>query len=294
LGPKNNAVMISPSKKIRALVWSILLASLIAAFGTFTWNALITINLRTSPTLPWAVVLMAFVLWVMWQYLGGRGWPRSTSETRRKYLRAGPLALSIFTWGFLASVLALAALVGYWIVMVELTGVGGNPTIPNYSIYPPFTVVLGLIMGSLVSPLTEEAAFRGYGQAILESIFPPLVAIGVPAILFALWHGPTQGFLWPKLLFYFMVGAAFGTTAYLTRSILPALPAHILGDLSFFFLVWPFDAARPLVWRDGANLWFWIYAGGAFLFTLLALPAFKHLKRVVARAESDRVKGGGT
>ena len=144
-------------------------------------------------------------------------------------------------------------------------------------------MVLGLVMGSLVSPLTEEAAFRGYAQSIMERVFPPGIAVVVPSILFALWHGPTQGFLWPKLLFYFVVGLAFGTTAFLTKSVLPAIPAHILGDLTFFFLIWPYDAARPLVWRDGANVWFWLFLVQTILFTVLALISFKHLARVQLR-----------
>src|SRR5205085_10012989 len=117
----------------------------------------------------------------------------------------------------------------------------------SYSAYPRLTVILGLIMGSLVSPLTEEAAFRGYCQVMLERRFRGATAIAISSVFFALWHGPTQGFVWPKLLFYFLVGVTFGVAAYLTRSILPAIPVHIMGDLTFFFLVWPYDATRPLV-----------------------------------------------
>ncbi len=87
-----------------------------------------------------------------------------------------------------------------------------------------------------------------------------------------------------KLLFYFLVGVAFGTTAYFTRSSLPAIPAHILGDLSFFFLIWPYDAARPLVWRDGADAWFWLNAVQAIVFAVLAVLAF----RLIARMANSR------
>jgi membrane protease YdiL (CAAX protease family) len=269
-----------------SVIWFVLLASLIAAFGTGVWTALIGSNLATSPAIPWAVVAMALVLWLMWQYLGGRGWPRSTSEARRSYLRANPVSREVFTWALLAGVLSLVALAGYWIVLVELAGVGGNPTIPDYSKYPPLTVVLGLLMGSLVSPLTEEAAFRGYGQVILERVFPAGAAIVISAVLFALWHGPTQGFFWTKLLFYFVVGVDFGTIAYLTQSTLPAIPVHILGDMTFFFLIWPYDAARPLVWKSGADVWFWVFAAQAVIFTALALLAFRQLAKVIERGHA--------
>jgi membrane protease YdiL (CAAX protease family) len=281
------------SSRIRSVVWFVILASSISAFGAGIWTALIVTNLMTSPAIPWAILVMAFVLWLMWQYLGGRWWPRSNSDARRSYLRANRVSGTVFTWAVVAGVLSLVALAGYWIVLVELTGVGGNPTIPSYSQYPPLIVLLGLLMGSLVSPITEEAAFRGYGQVTLERVFPAGVAIALASILFALWHGPTQGFAWSKLLFYFVVGVVFGTTAYLTNSILPALPVHILGDLTFFFLIWPYDPARPLVWRNGRDVWFGIYSGQAIIFTALALLAFKQLARVSA-PHAPRSESGPT
>lgn len=266
--------------RLLAVVWSGVLASLISAFGSGVWIALIGTNLNTTPAIPWAVPVMAIVLWLMWQYLGGKGWPQSTSDARRSYLRANPVTRLVWAWGLMAGVLSLVALAGFWIVLVELTGVGGNPTIPDYNQYPILTVVLGLMMGSLVSPITEEAAFRGYSQVILEQIFPSTAAIVISSVLFALWHGPTQGFVWSKLLFYFMVGVVFGATAYLTNSVWPALPVHILGDLIFFFLIWPYDAARTLVWRDGVDAWFWLHIAQTIVFTTLAVLAFRRLARM--------------
>lgn len=284
--------MRSLSNRVRSVLWFAMLASIISAFGAGMWTVLIITNLTTSPAIPWAVVVMAFVLWVLWQYLDGKWWPRSTSQARHTYLRANPVSRRVLVWALLAGLLSLVALAGYWIVLVELTGAGGNPTIPNYSQYPALTVTLGLLMGSLVSPVTEEAAFRGYGQVILERVFPAGVAIVIASILFALWHGPTQGFVWSKLLFYFVVGVVFGVTAYLTNSVLPALPVHVLGDLTFFFLIWPFDAARPVVWRNGLDAWFWLYVGQAVLFTGFALLAFRQLAGVTALT-SERDTGQG-
>ncbi len=282
--------MPSASARILAVIWSLIVTALISAIGAGIWSLLITTNLLSTPKIPWAVVVMAVILWVGWLWLNGRGWPRRTSATRRDYLRANRLPNGILAWGVAASVLALAALAGIWIVLVELTGAGGNPTIPDYSRFPPLTVVLGLVMGSLVSPITEEAAFRGYAQVRLERVFPAAVAIVLSSLLFMLWHGPTQGFVWSKLLFYFLVGVAFGLTAFLTNSTLPALPTHILGDLTFFFLVWPHDAARPLVWRDGAGLSFWLAAVWAVVFTFLAVLAFRRLARLTAGARTAPAK----
>jgi membrane protease YdiL (CAAX protease family) len=268
------------SSRFFAILWAALLSSLISIIAAGVWTLLITANLSLTPAIPWAVPVEAAFLWLLWSYLDGRWAPRSTAQARRAYLRARRVPAPVFTWALAASILSLVALAGVWIVLVELTGAGGNPTIPDYSRYPRLTVALGLIMGSLVSPLSEEGGFRGYAQVILERAFPAGAAILLSSLMFSFWHGPTQGFLWPKLLFYFLVGVAFGTTAYFTQSSLPAIPAHILGDLTFFFLIWPFDAARPLVWRDGAGVSFWIALVGAVVFTLLAVWAFRRLARI--------------
>jgi membrane protease YdiL (CAAX protease family) len=176
--------------RIRAVIWSIVSASLINIFGAGVWTALITSNLITSPTIPWAIPVLAFVLWLMRQYLGGKGWPRWTAEARHLYLRANRVPRVVWVWALLASLLSIIALAGFWIVLVELVGAGGNPTIPDYTRYPRLIVVLGLLM----SPLTEEAAFRGYARVRLEQLFPAGTAIAIASLLFALWHGPTQGF----------------------------------------------------------------------------------------------------
>jgi len=283
--------MRSFSSQLGAVLWSILVASLIAIFGAGVWTALISTNLRYTPAIPWAVPVMALILWAMWAYLGGKGWPRRTAEARRAYLRANRLSPRLWMWSLLGSIASLIALAGLWIVLVELVGVGGNPTIPDYSQYPWYTVVLGLMMGSVVSPLTEEAAFRGYAQVKLERVFPVAVAVLIASLVFAFWHGPTQGFYWSKLLFYFIVGIAFGVTATLANSSLAALPAHILGDLTFFFLIWPFDKTRPLVWRDGANVWFWIHIIQAALFAVLAVLAFRRLARTARNLRTGSGSG---
>jgi len=80
-------------------------------------------------------------------------------------------------------------------------------------------------------------------------------------------------------LVYFLVGVAFGATAYLTKSTLPAIPPHIVGDLTFFTMVWPNDAARHLVSETGTDKWFWIHVAQTLLFAVLAIWAFTRLAK---------------
>jgi membrane protease YdiL (CAAX protease family) len=272
--------MPSLKDKTLAVVWAAIISSVISLLGTGIWTALISINLDLTPAIPWAIPAMAIILWLMWQYLGGKWWPRGTAEARRTYLRAHRLPAKVWLWGFLASILALVSLAGLWIVLVELGGTGGNPTIPDTSRYPHLIVILGLLMGSLVSPITEEAGFRGYAQVRLERVFAPAAAIVISSLLFMFWHGPTQGFVWSKLLFYFLVGIVFGTAAFLTNSIQPTIPTHILGDITFFFFIWPHDFTRPLVWRDGADIWFWIHTAQVIIFAGLAVLTFQRLSKM--------------
>ena len=280
------------STQMRALAWSALLGFAITVFGAGVWATLATVNLQSTPGIPWSVPVMAVLLWLMWQYLGGRWWPRRTSVSRRFCLRANPVPGSVFAWAQAAGGLSLVALAGYGIVLSQLVKMSGN-AVPDFSHYPLLTVVLTIGMASLAAPLTEEPAFRGYCQVILERQFRAPTAVILSSILFSLVHGPTQGFLWPKLLVYFFVGVMFGTTAYLANSIVPNIPVHFFGLLIFFTLIWPRDATRGLLAENGADAWFWIHLAQTVVFTVLAILAYVRLaqtaRHATAAAASNRV-----
>jgi membrane protease YdiL (CAAX protease family) len=254
-----------------------LLAFAITILAGGIWSALLLTNLRSTPAIPWSVPAMALLLWLMWSYLGGEGWPRSTSDARRHHLRANRKSARIYVWSFAAGILSVAALAGVWIVLFRLVKMPPN-VLPDVSSYPPMTVALMILMGSLVAPFIEEAGFRGYFQVALEREFGGSVAVVVSSLVFAFAHF-AHGILWPKLLVYFLAGIAFGATAYLTNSTLPAIMPHIVGDLTFFTLVWPNDAARRLVWESRTDTWFWIHVTQAIAFTVLAVWAFQRLAK---------------
>jgi membrane protease YdiL (CAAX protease family) len=246
------------------------------------WSALLLTNLRSTPAIPWSVPAMALLLWLIWGYLGGKGWPSSTSDARRHHLRANRTSARTYRWALIAGILSVVALAGYWIALFRLVKMPPN-ALPDVSGYPRTTVALMIIMGSLVAPMMEEAGFRGYFQVALEREFRGAVAVTVSSLVFALAHF-AHGIFWPKLLVYFLVGVAFGATAFLTNSTLPAILPHIIGDLTFFTLVWPNDAARKLIWDSGADNWFWIHVAQAIVFSVLAVMSFRRLARVSMRA----------
>jgi membrane protease YdiL (CAAX protease family) len=271
------------SSRVPAVVWSAILAFGLTIVAGGVWTVLLLSNLATSPAIPWAVVVMALLLWLMWQYLGGKWGPRSTSQARLRYRRAKPLSGQVFTWALVSGVLAIVALVGYWIVLFQLVKIPAR-VLPNYSGSPLLTVTLVLVMASLVSSLAEEVGFRGYFQGILEHQVSGPLAIVIMSLVIAPAHGLTQGFAWPILLWYFFVDVMFGAMASLTKSILPGIVVHSLGLLIFFTLVWPYDAQRRLVWETGATTGFWLTLALAIVFSLLSILAFSQLARVTKRA----------
>lgn len=266
-------------RRVAAVIRAAIVA-LIGLVGQGAWSALVAINLKISPAFPWAVAVMAAVLWAIWQYLGGRWWPRSNSDVRRRLLRANPVRGALFAWAFGAGVLSIIALAGFWIVAAQLVRMPGS-VLPAMSQYPRATVVLMVAMGALVSPILEQAGFWGYCQGMLERDFSPSAAIAITAALFAILPHPPFGapFLL-KLTFFFLIGASFGVIAYLCDSILPSLVVHIAGILAFFTIVWPQDATRPMVMQTGAERWFWIHVVQGIVFAALAILVFVRLAKL--------------
>ena len=267
-------------RRISLLVWSGILILVLTLFIQGIWAGLLITNLRASTKLPWSIVAMALLLWSMWQYLNGKWWPRSTAEARHRNLRAKPLLSRVFGWAVLAGLLSIVSLAGFWIVLFQLANVRGN-TLPDFSKYPILTVALMLVMASLVGAVVEEAGFRGYFQSLLEREVSGTPAILIASLVLAPGHALTQGLAWPILLFYLFVDVILGVTAYLTKSILPGIVVHAIGLLTFFTLVWPYDAARRLSAKGDADVWLWIHCVQAIIFAALAILAFKVLAKTV-------------
>lgn len=247
------------------------------------WSGLLIGNLHSTPRIPWSVALMAVVLWAAWQYLGGKGWPRRTAQARRNLLRARAVSRPVFLWSLAAGALGVVALAGLWIVLFGLVPMRPN-AIPDMSRYPSLTAALMILMGSLVSPFMEEAGLRGYFQVALEREMAGPAAVLISSAVFAVGH-LNHGLFWPKQLVYLLAGVAFGTIALLTKSTLPAIPVHFLGDMTFFLFVWPHDAARNQIWHSGPDAWFWFHAAQAVVFGLLAILAYRRLARAARASE---------
>jgi membrane protease YdiL (CAAX protease family) len=267
-----------------SIVWTGLLAFGLTVISAGLWAGLLVTNLRTTPAVPWAALVMAAILWVEWRYLNGSGWPARTAGARHRALRARAVTPRAFGWALAAGLLSIVALTGLWIVLFQSVKESGN-RLPDFSRYSTLTVSLSLAMAAVMGAVTEEAGFRGYFQGALESRFGAAVAILVTCLAIAPAHGLTQGFAWSTMLFYLVVDAMFGLLARLTTSILPGIVVHAIGLLTFFMLIWPFDATRRIVRLAGTDTWFWIHVAQTLAFGILAVVAFTRLARVPHRVD---------
>ncbi len=262
---------------VLAPVKALILSFAITAIGQGAWGVMVMANLRWGQQAPWCVPAMAGVLVLLLAYLGGAGWPRRTAAARRRLLRWNPMAPGVFLWAVFTGVLALVALGGAWIVVSDLVRMPPNVT-PDVTGRPALFVVPILVMSCLAAPLSEEAAFRGYAQGMLERAWcwAPAAVVG-SSLIFALAHAP-QGLFLPKLGLYFLAGLIFGTIARLTNSLWASMVVHSLGDVMGFLVLWPYQSApHRLVGEGGADQTFFGAAAVAGAFGILALIAFSRL-----------------
>jgi membrane protease YdiL (CAAX protease family) len=274
---------------IRRLLWVLgtaVSALVLTTFVSGLWTALLVVNLQASPFVPWSAIVMAVLLWALWQYAGGRWRPSTTSHARRALLRANPVDGRVFTMALVAGACSLTALTGIWIVLFQ-TGLMRGNRVPGFSQYPTPTVVAVLVMASLVGAFAEEAGFRGYLQVVLERELSAPVAIAIAAFALTPGHGVTQGFAVPTVLFYLLVDVMLGVTAYLCNSVWPGVAIHASGLLIFFAVVWPFDSLRPLAENALTDWWFWLHAVQAAVFSSLAILAFRRLANIAKNRNAN-------
>ena len=274
--------------RVALLARALVVAVAIGLLPQGIWSAMLLVNLRVSPTVPWGIPVMIAVLWVLGQYLNGRWSPASTRAVRHRSLRATRVSRSVLLWTWLAGLLAVLALSGYWIVFASLTPMPGS-VLPDLSGYPWWTAWLAVAMGAAISPLCEQAAFFGYWQVTLERELAPAAAIIIAAITFAvLPHPPFHAALWVKLPFFFFTGLTFALMAYATGSILPGLGVHAVALFTFFVFVWPADRTRPLVTDSGPTGWFWVHLAQMVVCAALAWYAFRRVRRISGSPDGAR------
>jgi membrane protease YdiL (CAAX protease family) len=262
-------------------------AALFASFaitvvGQGVWGVMAMANVALTPAIPWAVAVMPVVLFALAAFLAGRGWPRAGAAARRALVPLAPVSRAGWTWSLVAGGASVVALAALWTVMASLVRVPPN-LLPDTRGLPLRTVLPMLLVGIVAAPLTEELAFRGYAMGLLRRHFGPVAVIVLSSVMFAAAH-LTQGLYAPKLVVYLLFGLGLATVVQRTGSLLPAMAVHSLGDLTFFTLVWPFDAHRRLVTETGLSGGFVLDVAILAIAAPLCLLAFRQLLKVTGPA----------
>lgn len=220
------------AKDTLAYAAPVALGLLVTFVGLAPWVVMATLNARIHPELPWAAAatLAWLILYLAW--LNGAGPPARWKAARHHRLRLWRAGSVGWSKDGLVVTLLLMALIGLLAFVWILIGAPERP--PDLSPYPSTAYLVSIVvMGALVSGVTEEAGFRGYMQSGLERFGSGPALFGTAAA-FALVHGvhglETLLFLGPGI---FIAGIVYGLLARHTGSILPGMLVHFLGDLAF-------------------------------------------------------------
>lgn len=264
----------------------------VAVLVTGNWVAiLVGMQMRGGSTLPWSVLPVALWLWAWWQFLSGTWAAAEGGESRRALLRANrvpgrlwlpALGAGLLGFGALLALLSLASRVVALPAGIPITTPPGMPVV---------TVVLLLTVQSIIAGVTEEAAFRGYMQSMIERQHGLLIAIVVNGILFGLLHftnHPRDVLL--MLPYYVAVAAVYGGLTWATDSILPALVLHSAGDVVVLTRWWATGLPEWQLTRGQAQGSSFTTALVLVALSLATVLAYRRLHSVRMRGEMVQVQ----
>jgi uncharacterized protein len=279
--------------RLPVLIRSVIVGFLVTAAASVPSGVLQLANVALTPRVPWSIPVIAIYLWFFWQYLGGRWSPRSTSDDRRQRLRARPLSSRVWRWALAAGGAALASYFALEILLLRLGLQADAGDASELARFPWWTVLSGILLGSGVAAVAEEAGFRGYMQVPIERRHGSVIAVLVSSAVFALAH-MTHGILPTYVIGIFLISAAlYGPLAHLTGSIVPGMILHFVGDACGFAAGWwlatfaPHPAVpvpQPATSPIASDPLFWLTLVEILVFAALSAVAYVRLART-AREE---------
>ncbi len=174
---------------------------------------------------------------------------------------------------------------GALLVYVGQTPSDAGAGIPDYT--GPLAWLPVALLLIVFAPLLEEFVFRGWLQHRLERLVGVAPAIAVTALLFAAAHGWNAG-----NVNRFVLGLAFGTAVWASRSIWSGVLLHAVNNASAVAV----GGFMPESWSAPADMIPWIsrHGGAAPLAALSALGAIGLGLAVTAMREVRRVREGAT
>src|SRR6202049_1442804 len=254
MGPKLVAIWRRLPVLVRAPIVAFVLMNVGATLGVLPIFA----NTKLLTSVPWGLPATLVITWAFWLYATGSGYPAATRAYRATMTRDKTLSAPVWRAALLAVIVSLIATWSLRLVLPSIVPVAPPSLSIDISVYP-VTTVIGLALAIAVSAgVVEEIAFRGYLQKSLEDaygIVPALILTGI-----AFWWAHADKVTASHLPFHLAVSVLLGTTTYLTRSLLPAIVGHVMGDALLLpayvyhhpAVVWSLLTARP-VWEGHAT-----------------------------------------
>lgn len=132
-----------------------------------------------------------------------------------------------------------------------------------------FEMALVVLVVAIVPAVAEETMFRGYIQRSFELKLKPYLAIILTALFFSLYHFNPYG-----LIPLFILGAYFGFTAYISKSLVIPMILHFLNNFTavmLYYFIGDDELIDSSAVANGSELISYItmFAGLAFLFIIL-------------------------
>jgi membrane protease YdiL (CAAX protease family) len=239
-----------------ALVRAPIVAFVVLNIGSTAGVLPVFANTKFLPGVPWSFPATVLVMAVFWYYFTGGGYPAATRAVRQDVTRLKSLPWPIWRAAVLPLLFSLVTVTSLRLVLPSVLPIQAPNTALDLSPYPFATVMALLLSVALTAGIAEEVAFRGYLQKPLEDaygVFPALILTGV-----AFWLAHADKVALSHLPFHLVASILLGLSAYLTKSLLPSIIGHTLGDAvllpAYVFhkpaFIWSSLAARPL-WEGG-------------------------------------------
>jgi membrane protease YdiL (CAAX protease family) len=283
----------APSVHIMARLWrrlpvivrAIIIGELVVSIGGLLPELAIVANLKISPQIPWLLPVTALWLWLFWWYLNGGGWPKSTSEMRRRDLRGGPLSGRVSKWALVAGSFGILCTIGLAFALARLANVPRDAfkATVDFSVYPRLTVIAALLAISATAGVVEEAGFRGFMLSPIQRRHGWSIAILITGLMFFFDHHLSHAYAtFAFLPFFLAISVVHGLLVRFTGSIRPSALLHGVADFSVVPIMYGLAgsfSASPL-WETGFDRNFTICLAVMLIFGVAATGAFVRLAHV--------------
>jgi len=219
--------------RLPAIVRGILVAELVVTIGTTPPSIAVILNLRTSPSIPWMLVVTAgWLLFFRW-YVSGHGCPRSTQKARRRDLRAPSLSKHAWALALIAGTLGITGTIAMAFVTARLAQLPREAFAApmDFAKYGALTVICAIACISATAGVVEEAGFRGFLISPIQRRHGWTIAILISGIMFFLDHHLSHAYAtFVFMPFFLAISAVHGLLVKYSGSIRPSVLLHALAD----------------------------------------------------------------